>query len=74
MQIWLQILNLVSNTEILAPQLVGDTSEMVVFSHIFTMAFCLKGKAMVMRPPVSPGDVSNLRGCVRTSRVATEVE
>ena len=35
---------------------------------IFTMAFCLKGKAMVMRPPVSPGDVSNLRGCVRTDK------
>ena len=26
---------------------------------VFTMAFCLKGKAMVMLPPVSPGGYLN---------------
>ena len=36
---------------------------------VFNMAFCLKGKAMVMGPPVSLGVISILGGCVMTCKV-----
>ena len=32
------------------------------YVSLFTMAFCLKGKAMVIVPPVYPGDLQLLEG------------
>ena len=52
-----------------------EKSSLIIFGRggggggsLLTMAFCLKDKAMVMRSPVSSGDVSNLRGWVRTDK------
>ena len=38
------------------------------YKQLFSMAFCLKGKAMVMAPPVSLGGISILGGWVRTDK------
>ena len=41
----------------------------IQLKDVFTMAFCLKVKAMVKVPPVYPGDISILRGWVMNRNI-----